>query len=741
MNTGSGILTVGPAASQPVCWDLNGATAGAGGATPAGIWDAANTYWNDAAGTGTAAAWTAGATAAFAAGSDATGTYSVTVDGTPDIGGLTFEEGTVTLSGGTALRLVSDSVAFVNTGLTATIATPISQDATSRGLTKSGTGTLVLSGTSSYTGPTAVGAGTLQLTNTSAIGSSTALTLGTGGTLALRGDASATFTTPGNGTTLFGEIANGATATVDVNNLSSGSGNTLKLGGGTGIYALAGTTTTLTVTGGNGYGLRTPVTLKRTTNVSPILTLNPTTASAIVDGLYLIDVAGGSLGLTLGGTNTGANEVTGTLTGSGLNGAWLTLTKNTAAKWKWSVAVTTTNALNTTAISAGDLIVTGTLMCQGGRNLTQSGGTLHYNSPTAVSANGTSAWIITGGNLDNTSGAAITSTGNPLMQWNGNFTFLGSNGAASDLNLGTGAVTMNAARTVTVSNASATLTVGGAVGDGTGVFGLTKTGPGTLKLAGASTFDGPTTVSDGTLAVTGSLGATAVSVNAGTLAGNGNFGGNVTIAAGARHALAVAATAAGQDTSVITGTLAMAGSILDLTAAATPAAGEYVLATATVAITGTPATINYNGISGTVSVDTASTPKKLLLTVTAAGFDSWKTANSATGQTLAQDHDGDGVPNGIEYFLVGPNGNSTGFTTLPGVSNTGGVLSVTWTKAADYTGVYPTDFVVETSETLTGTWVAEAVGGNVTITGNQVKYTFPSPLGSKKFARLKVTGP
>jgi hypothetical protein len=29
----------------------------------------------------------------------------------------------------------------------------------------------------------------------------------------------------------------------------------------------------------------------------------------------------------------------------------------------------------------------------------------------------------------------------------------------------------------------------------------------------------------------------------------------------------------------------------------------------------------------------------------------------------------------------------------------------------------------------------------VTLTGNDVKYTFPTPPGAKKFARLKVTGP
>jgi hypothetical protein len=109
---------------------------------------------------------------------------------------------------------------------------------------------------------------------------------------------------------------------------------------------------------------------------------------------------------------------------------------------------------------------------------------------------------------------------------------------------------------------------------------------------------------------------------------------------------------------------------------------------------------------------------------------------------MEQDHDHDGVPNGIEYFLGG-NANTTGFTALPGVVKaSNGTLSVTWTKAAaGYTGVYGTDYVVQSSTTLTGTWMDEpATGGGVTVTGNEVKHTFPS--GSfQKFARLKVMGP
>lgn len=71
--------------------------------------------------------------------------------------------------------------------------------------------------------------------------------------------------------------------------------------------------------------------------------------------------------------------------------------------------------------------------------------------------------------------------------------------------------------------------------------------------------------------------------------------------------------------------------------------------------------------------------------------------------------------------------------------HTTGTLSVTWTKAASYTGTYGAGFVVETSSSLTGGWTTEVLGATVMITGNDVKYTFPT--GTRNFARLKVSGP
>ena len=61
----------GPAQAATVYWDTNGVTAGAGGATPAGTWDAVSTNWGTANGDGATAAWVANNRAHFAAGTDA----------------------------------------------------------------------------------------------------------------------------------------------------------------------------------------------------------------------------------------------------------------------------------------------------------------------------------------------------------------------------------------------------------------------------------------------------------------------------------------------------------------------------------------------------------------------------------------------------------------------------------------------------------------------------------------------
>lgn len=183
MNTlSTGFLTVAPASAG--YWDSNGATAGAGGATPAGSWGS-DAYWSpSAAGDAATAGWTPGAIAVFAAGTDAIGAYTVSVTSTQDIGGLIVQEGSVTLAAGSAgaLRLTTNSH-FEIAMDPVTIEAPIVEDGSARTLGKSGGGTLILSGASMHTGGTILEQGLLQYNALGAINSTAAadLTIKTAG--------------------------------------------------------------------------------------------------------------------------------------------------------------------------------------------------------------------------------------------------------------------------------------------------------------------------------------------------------------------------------------------------------------------------------------------------------------------------------------------------------------------------------------------------------------------------------
>ncbi|HEX2862175.1 MAG TPA: autotransporter-associated beta strand repeat-containing protein, partial [Lacunisphaera sp.] len=157
------VLLLGLAVSS-VClraqlyWDINGPTAGAG-AAPAGTWGADNFWSSSATGAATTSAWSDGSVAVFSAGTDATGSYTVTVSGNQAIAGLTVQEGTPTLTGGT---LTFTAVTNFNITGDATIASTLA--GTGGNLFKFGSGSLTLSGINTYTGGTHLNAGTLNLT-------------------------------------------------------------------------------------------------------------------------------------------------------------------------------------------------------------------------------------------------------------------------------------------------------------------------------------------------------------------------------------------------------------------------------------------------------------------------------------------------------------------------------------------------------------------------------------------------
>jgi autotransporter-associated beta strand protein len=266
-----------------------------------------------------------------------------------------------------------------------------------------------------------------------------------------------------------------------------------------------------------------------------------------------------------------------------------------------------------------------------------------------------------------------------------------------------------------------TLTISGIISGN----GFEKVGVGTVVLTAANTYTGNTTVSAGTLALADNaqlrfvLGATSGSNNSLSGAGTVTLEGDFVIVTTAADALA-SGTWTLENVSTLTGAYGSNFTVSGFTDAGSD---------------------KWTKVNGSKTYTFDETTGILTLAETpVAGYSAWATLNGA-GVNFNEDHDNDGVDNGTEYFIGGTAGNTTGFTPLPGVTNTLGVLSVTYTKAATYTGVYGTDYVVETSSTLADPWTPQLAdpSPDFTVTfpsANEVKYTFPA--GTKQFARLKV---
>ncbi len=401
-----------------------------------------------------------------------------------------------------------------------------------------------------------------------------------------------------------------------------------------------------------------------------ILTLDRTTGTPTID----VPQAGRTLTISsvIAGTDGLRKTGLGTLALSG-NNTYTGLTTINAGELRLSGGAYTTTA-RTYQIDSGAVLSfsgsnqnpnattttfqgTGTLRVLNGAIINAGAGNRRLNMNLGA---GSVIDIQTGGTLGIGYQPIVWTNNQATLNMNGTHDFWDDNavvaaaltgsGTIASTNSGAGAINF----TLGVNNGSGTFS-GNITAAGTRVVSLVKNGTGTQTLSGSATFRGATTINAGTLAITGSLSTTGVTVaSTAILGGNGNIAGNVSIASGARHALAVAATPAAQVTRAITGTLTLtSGNILDLTAASAPGPGVYVLATATTAITGTPTTISYNGITGTVSVDTASSPKRLLLTVTGSTYASWIAGfpGAAAMPGFTQDADGDGIKNGIENFF------------------------------------------------------------------------------------------
>ena len=155
--------------------------------------------------------------------------------------------GTLTLASTAAFNTPAYALTVGGAG-SVTIQTPLKSLA---GLTKNGTGTLVLTASESYAGPTTLSAGTLQLSGAGSLPTGNSLTIGNGGALdvdghnqtlgALNGVAGAAVTNSGSGTSsvLTINLAPGATATY-AGALSNGNGTLGLCESGGGLLVLSG---------------------------------------------------------------------------------------------------------------------------------------------------------------------------------------------------------------------------------------------------------------------------------------------------------------------------------------------------------------------------------------------------------------------------------------------------------------------------------------------------------------------
>jgi autotransporter-associated beta strand protein len=528
-----------------------------------------------------------------------------------------------------------------------------------------------------------------------------------------------------------GTFKSNGSFSIGCNNVAS---NAVAYVGGTGVLDWSGTGSQTV-----GYASAASLTVGPGGSVSRGSAANTTWLATNSGSSAIINIAGGSLNLgtagflrvnntASGGTSVTLNVAGGTLTmglalatnGSTSGNMYANYAGGTL-KASATLATSPMNVLTSVSTVFGPIDNVGTAQdFTGGITIDTDGFSMPYvNALLGATGNG-----VKQADIAITGGSGYI--GAPLVQFTGGT--LAANGAPASgyAVVSGGAVTeivITSPGTYTV-DPTVTLTGGGGTGASVTLSaltanaadsGLTKNGAGTLTLSGANTYTGPTLVSNGVLALAGGSQTSAITLNTG--ASLGFTIGSPTITS----------------TSSVTFN---AGSTVTVSGPA-PTLASYTLMTAT----------SFAGITPVLSAPVAGYELVVdggtTLKLKALGYASWASTNGATLNVDA-DHDGDGVQNGVEYFIGGPNGTTTGFTALPGAIDTAGTLSITWPKGAGYIGVYNTDFVVETSDTLSGVWTAETIGGgNITDTSGSVKYTFPAgpPYSGKKFARLKVTGP
>ena len=411
-------------------------------------------------------------------------------------------------------------------------------------LAKIGSGTLTLSGASSYSGLTTVsagklvfqglksGSGNITVANGTALGVTTTGTQGTPGTLTLGTSSGVTLE--------FNSVSSTTTALLAAGTLSSV--GTVTINVNSGMFAVGQSYPLLAWTSGSAP----KVSLGSVSGAVGNLTTNGNTIKLNVTGLAYVwsGVNNGNWDTTtannwmLGGSPaTFANGVPALFDDSATGMTSVTLN---GVLQPLGVAINNSSLTYSISSSTGnDIGGSGGLTKSGGGTLTLSGGANAYTGRTTISGGRLSVGTLANGGSPSDIGTASSSATNLVLnggtlQYTGGaasidrlFT-LGTAGGTIDAS-GSGALNLNNAgpvglgdvgpRGLTLTGSSAdTNTLAAALADNGGVTSLAKLGTGTWILAGNNTYSGATTISGGALQVgsggaTGALGTGNVVIN------------------------------------------------------------------------------------------------------------------------------------------------------------------------------------------------------------------------------------
>ena len=467
---------------------------------------------------------------------------------------LTIFSGTSTFGGligsGTLGQIITNyntlSTLTLNnrTGVSSTYSGVITDGAPGMNLVKTGSGTQVLSGSTSYTGATTILSGTLGAGGTNTLSANSGFTLTGTSSLNLNGfmntigslAASSTTTTVSLGAASL-TTGNDNTSTTFAGAIT-GSGSLTKIG--TGMFTLTGNnsyTGRTTITGGTlqvGDGSLGNDSLISSTsgivnNGTLVYNLSSTATSTVAIGISgsgaLTNSGSGTLVLAAINTFTGVTTInSGTLQiGTGVSGSDGFIGNSSGIV---NNAALVYNNYSLSGTYGNVISGTGSLTLNGGGSLTLNG-TNTFSGVTRVN-NGT---LTLGNNLALQNSVLDMDSAYQSVYLNGDsaLTLGGLTGSGDLYNFSVNNYA-NLNDLILNPQGGVSVTYSGGISDGDlGPVNLHKTGAGTQILSGNSTYTGSTLVNAGSLVVSGSLGTTgSVTIDAGAdLAVNGFIGGGL----------------------------------------------------------------------------------------------------------------------------------------------------------------------------------------------------------------------